>query len=310
MSWINIIPRYRINKLFHRIRNMQEQPAKWEWKVLILIIIGILVIIGLIWYSYQLSSRSALTTRTEGFKTYSELVNELNQNRTNLLKISNVQNQALVDIDPDVTKYIQADNIFTTELEQRLNTSFDIQFSQKLQDTELQDLQGQLETLKQKMSKLPPVPSNYMLKNLGGSAFSMLGTPNDFSLRINPNEARCLGFSSYGISNPMNPDSLSPEYKSSTSIQCDAGGGDKTQRFKLTEIKNNQDFNRLVGDTHEVPDYYTLNNYPFMVAQPVNGTLREDGMLNECITFDNSGLSVEACTGAETQRWHTYSMNE
>jgi len=328
MSWINILPRYRINKLFHRIRNMQEQPAKWEWKVLILIIIGILVIIGLIWYSYQLSSRGAVTTRTEGFageavtsstqpntsstkpKTYSELANELNENRKNLLAISNVQNQALVNIDPDVTKYIQQDNIFTPELKQRLDTSFDIQFSQKLQDTELQDLQGQLETLKQKMSKLSQLPSNYMLKNLGGSAFSMLGTPNDFSLRINPSEARCLGFSSYGISNPMNSDSLSPEYKSSTSVQCDVGGGDKTQRFKLTEINNNQDFNKLVGDTHEVPVYYTLNNYPFMVAQPVNGTLRDDGMLKECITFDNSGLSVEPCTGAETQRWHTYSVNE
>lgn len=295
---------------------MQEQPAKWEWKVLVLIIIGILVIIGIIWYSYWLINRSTVVM-TEGFntsttrpKTYAELVNELNQNRNDILSIANVQNQALVDIDPDVTKYIQTDNIFTPELKQRLDTSFDIQFSQKLQDTELQDLQGQLETLKKKMSNLPQVPTNYMLKNLGGSAFSMLGTPNDFSLRINPKEARCLGFSSYGISNTDNPDSPAPLYKSATSIQCDVGGGDKSQRFKLTEIKSNRDFNKLVGDVYAVPDYYTLNNYPFMVAQPVNGTLRTDGMLGECITFDNSGLSVEPCNGGENQRWHTYSVNE
>ncbi len=280
-------------------------PSHWEWKAFWVIVLGIIVISGLIWYSYRLTNRGA---KTEGFKTYSELANELNENRTDLLNISKNQNQIILDVDPDVTKYISADSIFPEELKQRLNTNFDIRFSQKLQDTEIQDLQGQLDALKLKMSKLPPSPTKYILKNLGGSAFDMLGTPNDFSLRMDPNAARCLGFSLSGI-RELGENNKDGVYKSSLDVQCDAGGLDKTQRFKLTEITDNLQFNKLVGDAYSVPEYYTLNTYPFMVAQPVNGTLRPDGMINECITFDNSGLSVEPCTGNDTQKWHTYSVN-
>lgn len=279
-------------------------PATWEWNAFWIIIITVLVIAGLIGYSYKLTNRAKL----EAYQTYSDLANELNKNRDNLLSISKNQNQVTLDVDPNVTKYISASGIFPDELKQRLNTNFDIKFSQKLQDTEIQNLQGELDALKQKMAKLPAMPTKYMLKNLGGSAFSMLGSPNDFSLQINPNSAKCLGFSLSGI-RQLDKDNKDGVYKSALNLQCDAGGLDKTQRFKLTEITNNSDFNRLVGDAYSVPAYYTLNTYPFMVAQPVNGTLREDGMINECITFDNSGLSVEPCTGTETQRWHTYSTN-
>ena len=280
-------------------------PSTWEWKTFWAIIIAILVIAGLIWYSYRLTNRGA---RPEGFKTYGDLATELNKNRADLLSISKNQNQVILDVDPDVTKYISADNIFPEELKQRLNTNFDIRFSQKLQDTEIQDLQGQLDALKQKMAKLPPAPTKYILKNLGGSAFSMLGSPNDFSLRIDPNTAKCLGFSLSGIREP-GKNNKAGVYNSALNLQCDTGGLDKTQRFKLTEINDNSGFNKLVGDAYSVPEYYTLNSYPFMVAQPANGTLRPDGMINECITFDNSGLSVEPCTGSDTQRWHTYTVN-
>lgn len=279
-------------------------PATWEWKAFWIIIITVLIIAGLIGYSYKLANRA----KVEGFTTYDKLATDLNQNRDKLLSISKNQNQVTLDIDPDVTKYISASGIFPEELKQRLNTNFDFKLSQKLQDTEIQNLQGELDTLKQKMAKLPSVPTKYMLKNLGGSAFSMLGSPNDFSLQIDPNAAKCLGFSLSGI-RELDKDSKDKLYKSAHNLQCDAGGQDKTQRFKLTEINNNMEFNRLVGDAYSVSSYYTLNTYPFMVAQPVNGTLREDGMINECITFDNSGLSVEPCTGPETQRWHTYSVN-
>jgi plasmid maintenance system antidote protein VapI len=292
---------------------MVEPPAKWEWKVFILIIICLLVIIGLIWYSYILSNRGQITTGSaEGFKTYADLVTELNANRNDLIAIANVQNQLLVNIDPDVNKYINGANIITPELTDRLNANFDIQFSQKLQDSEIRDLQGRLDALKQKLAKTTKtMPDKYILKSLGGSAFDMLGNPNEFSLRIYPKDARCLSYSSYEMAEAKsgNP-SQGRVYNSSGSVQCDAGGADKTQRFKLTEIKNNLDFNNLVGDEYDVPEYYTLNNYPFMVAQPINGTLRENGMLGECITFDNSGLSVEPCNGAENQRWHTYTVNE
>ena len=270
----------------------------WEWKIFGVIILCIVIIIGFIWYSYKLSD-----THLDKFTTYKELTDELNENRENINKIIALQNQKIIDVDPNVSAYIQSDKIFPHELENRLNTNFDIRFSQKLQDVDLEDLQTQLGTLKQKMSKLPPVPTNYMLKNLSGSAFEMLGTPNDFSLKINPSEGKCLAFSTYGLNNI---DKSTGEYKSAKSMQCDIGGGDKSQRFKLTEITNNQDFNNLVGNLNSVPDYYSLNNYPFMVAQPVDGTLRADGMINECITFDNSGLSVEPCAGKEEQRWHTY----
>jgi len=279
-------------------------PEKWEWKAFWIIIVIILIIAGLIGYSYTLTNRAKI----EAFKTYNVLANELNDNRADLVSIINNQNQTILDVDPDVTKYISADDIFPEELQQRLKTNFDIRFSQKLQDTEIKSLQSDLDTLKQKLAKIPPVPSKYMLKNLGGSAFNMLGSPNDFSLQINPTVAKCLGFSLSGIHESDN-NIQDGVYKSATNLQCDLGGQDKNQRFKLTTINNNMDFNRLVGDTYSVPAYYTLNTYPFMVAQPVNGTLRADGMINECITFDNSGLSVEPCTGTETQRWHAYSVN-
>lgn len=290
------------------VENTREQiPAQWEWKILCVTIMVILAIIGLICYSYYLTNRTGKGS-VEGFQTtYDELAAELNANRNNLLNIVKNQNQVALDVDPDVTKYINASNIFPEELKQRLNTNFDIRFSQRLQDEDIKNLNNELNNLKQKMAKIQPVPSKYILKSLGGSAFNMLGSPNDFSLQNAPHAAKCLGFSLSGM---RETDALDKGvYKSAISLQCDEGGRDKTQRFKLTEINNNTEYNRLVGDIYSVPDYYTLNTYPFMVAQPVNGTLRADGMINECITFDNSGLSVEPCTGNDTQRWHTYSVN-
>lgn len=281
----------------------------WELKTLLLALLVVVIIIGCIWYSYRLTNR-----HKDGFKTYGELVSELNANRTAMMDIKQLQDQKLMDIDPNVSKYITTSAIFPDELRDRLAADFDIRFSQQLQDTDIKDLQGQLDVLKQKMSKLPPMPTRYMLKSLGGSAFNMLGTPNDFSLQINPQVARCLSFSALGFNNPAETSDtlrgIEKTYKSAGDVQCDIGGGDKSQRFKLTEITNNRDFNKLVGDLNSVPDYYNLNNYPFLVAQPVDGELRADGMLGECITFDNSGLSVEPCNGKETQRWHTYTVSD
>lgn len=291
-----------------------NQSNGWELKTFGFAVIVIVIIIGCIWYSYRLTNRAAIQMSSEGFKTYGELVAELNNNRTAIMNIKQLQNQKLIDIDPNVNKYINAEAIFSDELKDRLSNDFDIRFSQELQDTDIKDLQSQLDVLKQKMSKLPPIPTRYKLKSLGGSAFNMLGAPNDFSLQINPIEAQCLSFSPLGYNNPSATTNtlrgIEKTYESSGNVQCDISGADKQQRFKLTEINNNQEFNKLVGDLYSVPDYYNLNNYPFLVAQPVDGQLRADGMLGECITFDNSGLSVEPCTGKESQRWHTYTVSD
>ena len=150
----------------------------WELKTLGLALLVIVLIIICICYSYKLTNRGP----PEGFKTYGELVNELNANRTAIMNIKQLQQQKLVDIDPNVDKYITASAIFPDELKDKLAVDFDIRFSQQLQDTDIKDLQNQLDVLKQKLTKLPPAPTKYMLKSLGGSAFNMLGTPNDFSL--------------------------------------------------------------------------------------------------------------------------------
>ena len=287
----------------------------WELKALIIAGIIIFIILLLITYSYKLTNNAIVAVK-DGFKTYGELIDELNANRIALMNIKSAQSQKILDIDPNVSKYISADAVFPDELKNKLNADFDIRFSQQLQDADINDLNRQLTELKQKTSNLPVAPTKYMLKNLGGSAFNMLGTPNDFSLQINPNNAKCLSFSQYGINNPeiitgvgINGTGSEQLYKSAADVQCDIGGSDKTQRFKVSEITNNNDFNKLVGETYAVPPYYTLNNYPFMVAQPVDGTIMSSGMIKECITFDESGLSVEPCTGTESQRWHTYPVN-
>lgn len=298
----------------HRITNgtpsINGSIDGWEIKTLGLTLLVIVIILICIWYSYKLTNRGP----PEGFKTYGELVNELNANRTAIMNIKQLQEQKLVDIDPNVDKYITANAIFPDELKDKLATDFDIRFSQQLQDTDIKDLQNQLDVLKQKLTKLPPTPTRYMLKSLGGSAFNMLGTPNDFSLQINPQEARCLSFSPLGYNNPSETTEtlrgVEKTYESAGIVQCDIGGSDKSQRFKLTEINNNREFNKLVGDLHSVPNYYNLNNYPFLVAQPMDGQLRVDGLLGECITFDSSGLSVEPCTGKDTQRWHSYTVSD
>lgn len=287
----------------------------WELKALIMAGVVILVILLLIAYSYKLTNEPGMAVK-DGFKTYGELADELNATRTALMNIKQAQNQKILDIDPNVGKYINTDAVFPDELKNKLNADFNIRFSQQLQDADINDLNRQLSELKQKTSNLPVAPTKYMLKNLGGSAFNMLGTPNDFSLQINPNNAKCLSFSKYGINNPeiltgvgINGTGTEKLYKSAADVQCDAGGSDKEQRFKLSEITNNADFNKLVGETYAVPPYYSLNNYPFMVAQPVDGTILPSGMIKECITFDESGLSVEPCNGSDTQRWHTYPVN-
>lgn len=277
----------------------------WELKTAGVILVGIIAIIIIIWYSYVLSNKKQ--SMPEGFTTtYDSLVNRLNANRTNMIEINDAISQELVSVDPNASKYIDANKILTKDIKDSINSDFDIRFSQKLQDADLAQLNNSLNQLKLKMANLPATPTQYMLKNLGGAAFDMLGTPNDFSLRINPNEAKCLGFSPNDISIPNPTDNI---YYSALSRQCDIGGSDKLQRFKLTQIKNNDDFNKLVGDLRSVPSYYNMNNYPFMVAQPVSGNIRQNGMLSECITFDNSGLSVEPCNGSENQRWHPYTVN-
>lgn len=281
---------------------------KWEIKSIVVIIISILVICSIIWYSYYLTgqrNRMSNFNNVESFKSYADLQNELNSTRQALLDIKSVQQQKLLNINPDVNS-IDPEQVFSPELQNRLDRNFDIRFSQKLQDTEIVDLQSQLDILKQKMSKLPPAPTNYMLKSLGGSSFAMLGDSSEFSLKTSPNSAMCLGFNRYGLNNPNEKDNV---YYTSDARQCDKGDSDKYQKFKLTEIRNNSDFNKMAGPAYEVPEYYNLNNYPFYIAQPIEGTLRQDGTLSECITFDNSGLSVEPCNGNESQRWHIYSVN-
>ena len=298
------------------INNNGNTAQFWELKALVIAGIIILVILLLIAYSYKLTNNTLSSTVKDGFKTYGELADELNATRTALMNIKSAQNQRILDIDPDVSKYIDADAVFPDELKNKLSADFDIRFSQQLQDADINDLNRQLFELKQKTANLPAAPTKYILKNLGGPAFNMLGTPNDFSLQINPSNAKCLSFSQYGINNPeiitgigINRTGTEQLYKSAADVQCDIGGSDKTQRFKLSEITNNKDFNKLVGETYAVPPYYTLNNYPFMVAQPIDGTIMPAGMIKECITFDNSGLSVEPCNGSDTQRWHTYPVN-
>jgi hypothetical protein len=298
------------------INNNGNSTGFWEVKVLLIAGVIILVILLLIAYSYKLTNNTLPTAGKDGFKTYGELADELNATRTALMNIKSAQNQKILDIDTNVGKYIDGDVIFPDELKDKLIADFDVRFSQQLQDADITDLNRQLDELRKKTVNLPAAPTKYMLKNLGGSAFNMLGTPNDFSLQINPSNAKCLSFSQYGINNPetitgvgINGTGTEQLYKSAGDVQCDIGGSNKSQRFKLSEITSNQDFNKLVGETYAVPPYYTLNNYPFMVAQPIDGTVMPSGMIKECITFDNSGLSVEPCNGSETQRWHTYPVN-
>lgn len=275
------------------------------------ILLGLVMIVGCIIYSYQLFKTSA----TERFTTYADLVPILNRVKHPLEAIRRAQTLEIpYPNEPNITRYIKADDIKVDESIKNVNATFDLDFSQKLQNADLQELETELIELRQKADKLEnegvksPATgikhiSGTKLQTYPGSNAKVggLADPNsyrNFNIGIADSSGYCVVNMPFA---PVTNVNGIRQKDSVAQVQCNLA--DTNQWFSTKQVTSNPELNKLLPIEKQIPAEYTLINYPFSVVQPNNGT----GM--ECLTLNADGLSIEPCNGSTDQRFAIVTSN-
>jgi len=271
------------------------------------ILLGIAMIVGCILYSYRLFGDKVI----ERYTTYADLVPILNKVKQPLEAIRRAQNLEIPFPEtPDVTKYISPeDDIKISESINNVNATFDLDFSQQLQNADLQELEAELLALRKKAAEINPDDPNTRprsgIKHLSGTKLITypgsgapvvdLANPNtyrNFNIGVNSESGYCIV--NQPFARPVEVNGIRQK-DSIAQVQCNLA--DSTQWFSAKQINSNADLNKLLPVEKQIPAEYTLINYPFAVVQPNNGSGKE------CLTLNEDGLSVEPCNGSTDQRF-------
>lgn len=271
------------------------------------ILLGIAMITGCIIYSYRLFGSSTIERFTAS--TYADLIPILNNVKPSLEAIRRAQNLEIpYPREPNVTKYINADDITVEDSIDTVRATFDVDFSQKLQDADLQELEAELLALKKKAAEIN-IDSNEAsqtgIKHLSGTKLITypgsgapvvdLTDPNtyrNFNIGVNSASGYCIVNKPFA--QPMDVNGIRQK-ESIAQVQCNLA--DPMQWFSAKQVNSNAELNKLLPVEKQIPGEYTLINYPFSVVQPNNGTGKE------CLTLNEDGLSVEPCNGSTDQRF-------
>jgi hypothetical protein len=272
------------------------------------ILLGITLIVGCIIYSYRLFGNTVIERFQDVATTYADLVLILNKVKGPLEAIRRAQNLEIPYLEePNITRYITSTDIGQTDTINTVNATFDLDFSQQLQDTDLQELEAELLELKKKASGLDssvdkqPVTgikhiSGTKLPTYSGSNTSSgLANPNsylNFNIGVDNNSGYCVVNQPFASAVEVNG---IRQQDSIAQVQCNLA--DSRQWFSAKPITSNSELNKLLPTEKQIPAEYTLINYPFAVVQPNNGTGKE------CLTLNPDGLSIEPCNGSTDQRF-------
>lgn len=273
------------------------------------ILLGIAMIIGCILYSYRLFSASVIERFQSREITYADLIPILNTVKQPLEAIRRAQNLEIpYPNTPNIAKYINSEeDIKIDKSIDNVNATFDLDFSQQLQNADLQELEAELLTLKEKASKITQDEPNKQsgIKHLSGTKLITypgsgapvvdLAEPNtyrNFNIGVNSAGGYCIV--NQPFAQPVEVNGIRQK-DSIAQVQCNLA--DPMQWFSAKQVNSNAELNNLLPDEKKIPGEYTLINYPFAVVQPNNGTGKE------CLTLNEDGLSIEPCNGSTDQRF-------
>lgn len=291
------------------------------------IIIALIVIcIIIIYHSYKIWNSTGLI---EQFQTAPLTVSDttnINNAKTNLKDILLLLNQQYPNANSDLSVYGLLDPTTNPESPLKLDSTnldseYQIKFIQELQNREISQLESTMDVLKGKVNssginngKTGNSGSIRSIKHIPtGKLFGIIKNPNQvgpqISVIIDPKNATCL---KYVV--PTNTQtSGSDTVKNIDLTACDYNPNAPGQKFIIETITNNSEFNNMLNATqktkYEVSPDYGFGVYPFSVlkASVPDTSYAVDMHMPvepaECITLDNSGLSIEPCTGKDSQRF-------
>lgn len=289
-------------------------------KGLLFILFLIVVIIIIIIHSYKIWNSKVIVNK-EGFVTDTLTANNqtsINNNKVYLNNILRLMKQQYPNVDTTLNNYGLSDpNIYPNsplKIEStNLDAEYQVKFIQDLQNKEITNLEAWLSQLKGKIPENPVVYDANTVNSVKhiptGKLFGVLKNPNQvgqqISIIIDPKNATCI---KHII--PKLSENKDAPIKNIDLTACDYNPRAPGQKFLLETVTNNTEFNNMLNPAeyakHSVSTDYGFGVYPFSVikrATPVAGAFDTHIASAECITLDNSGLSIEPCTGKESQRF-------
>ena len=296
------------------------------------IIIGLIIIcIIVVYHSYTIWHRSNMLTDKESFQTTSLSVGDvtpINDSKTKLNDILRLMAQQYPNSNPDLSVYGLTDPVSNANSPLKLNSDnldseYQIKFIQELQNQEITNLESTIGGLKNKMATINKRDNAgkggqsaefTSIKHIPtGKLFGILKNPNQvgpqISVIIDPKNATCLKY----VTPDKTQSTPDTQIKNIDLTACDYNPVAPGQKFIIETVTNNNDFNSMISttqkDKYAVSPDYGFGVYPFSVlkASVPNTSYAVDMHMPiepaECITLDNSGLSIEPCTGKESQRF-------
>tara|TARA_B100000902_G_scaffold399372_1_gene469927 strand:+ start:7622 stop:8557 length:936 start_codon:yes stop_codon:yes gene_type:complete len=187
-----------------------------------------------------------------------------------------------------------------------------IDISQRLQDKDIEKLQNEIQKIKTTITK---PESNYVKHISTGKVFEILNDPNNTNnnqyLEVNKDLNLCLSHKHNKLTNNDIQKMIDDkeEVENINLEHCDFDS-DKQYIYLSNKIKNpdNSDFN---NELHESCKQYSslsenskLNNYPFYHLYPEDYDNNLDLKDKKyCLTLDNEHMSIEKCSGKNSQRF-------
>lgn len=301
---------------------------------------SIVLIMLMLVYSYN---KKSYTNLTESFENGAEndnanenvsnvidneLINTLNEMKPDIQTIYNMKSliypiysNVSLDAYNAQSEFAISDKNFKFE-----EGKFAVDFYQQLQNKEINDLNTKYNDVKSQLDNLGLIKTdtsyNYIKHNISGIKLQILNYDNtipdsNFNIMFNKDRSLCIEY------NAINPDVVAstPLHNSINNINavaCDKASDMNElttnvkarilkQKFKYKVIKNNTDYNNSLHSIYNaftVPDYYQLNNYPYVIVYPDSNNNSDNKLV---LTIYDGNMSIEPCSGADNQKFMLFS---
>lgn len=291
---------------------MAQTHGMIKWLLFVLFLIAVIVII--IIHSYKLWNKESFIDST---LTISDK-NNINDNKIYLNNIIRLMKQKYSNIDTTLNNYNLTDPNIDIDSPLKIDSTnldaeYQVKFIQELQNKEITNLESWLKALNSRIQTKPTLYDSNTVKSVKhiptGKLFGVLKNPNQvgqqISIIIDPKNATCI---KHVV--PKKSSTKDDIIKNIDLTACDYNPQAPGQKFILETVTSNAEFNKMLSPAelskYGVSEDFGFGVYPFSViktASPINDAFDTHTPLSECISLDNSGLSIEPCTGKESQRF-------
>lgn len=291
-------------------------------KGLLFVLFLIAVIVVIIIHSYKIWSKDM---NNEGFVTNTlsgSNQTNINNNKTYLNNILRLMKQQYPNVDTTLNNYSLTDPNINPNSPLKIDSTnldaeYQVKFIQELQNKEITNLESWLSQLKERVPEKQIVYDSNTVKSVkhipSGKLFGVLKNPNQvgqqISIIIDPKNATCIKHITPAISDNISANKYNL-VKNIDLSACDYNPRAPGQKFILETVTSNTEFNNMLNPNerakYSVSTDYGFGVYPFSVIKTAahsGGAFDTHAASSECITLDSSGLSIEPCTGKESQRF-------